>query len=38
MYVYVWVDVKPNMPFIMSDLVERGRFWILFKQKWWVVS
>ena len=35
---YVSIDLKPNMPFTMSDLVERSRFWILFKQKWWVVS
>jgi len=38
MSMYVWIDVKPYMPFTMSDLVERGRLWILFKQKWWVVS
>jgi len=33
MSMYVWMDVKPNMPFTMSDLVEQGRFGILFKQK-----
>jgi len=33
LHVYVWMDVKPNMPFTMSDLVEQGRFVILFKQK-----
>ena len=38
MSMYVWIDAKPNMPFTMSDLIERGRFWILFNQKWWVVS
>ena len=31
MFMYVCMDVKPNMPFTMSDLVERGRFWILFQ-------
>ena len=39
MSMYVWIDAKPNMPFTMSVLVERGRFWIFFiKKKWWVVS
>ena len=39
MSMYVWIDDKPNMPFTMSVLVERGRFWIFFiKKKWWVVS